>query len=162
MDSGTRRWRGFERAAELVGAPLRRELGSWERLVGPMLAAETALVGRDRHGVLRVAARNEAARREIVARADDIVAAFNLQAQALGAATVSGVACWVAVAFKEQVSAPATFGPRGARAPIAPVSDEVLAQAEREVAATAPHADPKLRASLVRWRARSLAQRGGS
>ncbi|TNF29335.1 MAG: DUF721 domain-containing protein, partial [Deltaproteobacteria bacterium] len=133
MTEPRRRWRGLERAGGMLPGDVSRALGSWERLVGPTLAAETAMVGVDATGVLRVAARNEAARRELLARSTDLLAAFNVQAQAMRRRPATGLVCWVAESFT-----PATVRTVRPRRPAPEALDpELLAQARAEVARTA-------------------------
>jgi|GEM_PF-2616253 len=154
MDETRRRWRGLERAAALLPRGVRAELGSWERLVGPTLAAETAMVGLDEAGVLRVAARNEAARQELLARSMDLLAAFNLQANAMGRRPATRVACWVASTFSVN---PARAVARR-RPPPPPIAPELLEEARAEVARLAPGVSPAIAESLARARARALAR----
>ena len=159
MGEGRRR-RGLEQVATVLPGPLRRELGSWEKLVGPTLAAETALVGRDPEGRLRVAVRNEAARHEIVARGGDLVAAFNTQARALGVPLATGVVCWVAASFSVPRLAAREAVPASQVAGAAGATPAALAAAGREGDAAAPGASPRLRETLVRWRACAIARAG--
>ncbi|PKN58140.1 MAG: hypothetical protein CVU56_07290 [Deltaproteobacteria bacterium HGW-Deltaproteobacteria-14] len=154
MDGPNRRWRGLERAAALLPRSVSRDLGSWERLVGPTLAAETAMVGLDPGGVLRVAARNEAARNDLVARSVDVLAAFNVMATAMKRRRATSLSCWVAASF--------TAAPRERQAharPPAPPDPGLLAQARVEAARLAPGADPEIAELLALWRARTLARR---
>lgn len=130
---------------------------TWDRLVGPTLAAESALVGLDGSGTIRVATRNETARRELLARADAIVAAFNAQADALRSRRAERLVCWVAAGFYKRREVAATT-PAAPRAPADPIE---LARARSEVSAIAPDVDPVLADALARIRARELARRGG-
>ncbi len=141
-DALPERWRAFEH--------------TWERLVGATLADATVLSGLSDDGRLRVMAMNDAARREVEARAHHIIASWNAVARSLGARLAGELVCWVRPGLVKR-RRPTLEAP-----PPPPIGADALAQAEAEVAGVA---DPALRAALARARARALesqATRGGA
>lgn len=161
-----RRAAGLLRAASLLpragrDPASRWASATWDRLVGPTLAAESALVGLDASGTIRVATRNDAARRELLARADAIVATFNAQADALRGRRAVGLACWVAADFYRPQPQVSEAGLAATSARAAPADPVEVDRARREVAAIAPGVEPGLADALARIRARGLARRRG-
>ena len=63
--------------------------------MGRTLGETTAVVDVNDEGQLRVMARNDAVRREVLARAEHIIAAWNTLARDRGGAVARGVVCWV-------------------------------------------------------------------
>ena len=95
MSARWRRYQGVRRVSDTMPKRFRGRRHTWEQLIGSALAQETVLVGLSPEGVLRVMARHDAARRELLARRAHVLAAWNQIAKSLGAAQASELACWV-------------------------------------------------------------------
>jgi hypothetical protein len=135
---------------EALPARFRGVRHHWRDLVGSTLAGETAMVGVTPEGALRVMAASDAARREILARADHLLASFNRIAAHVGARAASSIVCWVRTDLRPH---PKVARPSAPRASLDPASE---AQARRELEHLT---DRPLAERLARIRAQVLAER---
>lgn len=72
-----------------------RPLIPWHDVVGAALGTDTRFVDVDGDGRLRVIARNEATRRELLSRKEDLLATWNAVAARLDAKPALEVVSWV-------------------------------------------------------------------
>ncbi len=162
----TPRWRrrsGPSQVGEVLPTARWRRQPAWRRVVGRALAELTVPVDVDESGVLRVMAVNETARREVEARADHVIAAWNaVSAPVRGYA--ERLSCWVRPglaatdigsgrrAVAGGGAAAGSRGTSGARRPL--VSTDVRELAERRAGEVR---DDAVRAALADAMARWLA-----
>ena len=143
--------------AELIPRRFRPSQLAWRAAVGATLADVTREVGV-RDGVLRVVAANDAARREVEARCDHVLAAWNAAAGSVGARPARDLRCWVGatdVAAEPRAGRP---GPGPNPRTAAPVAPAFVAVAASEMAAVR---DPGVRAALIAARSRALSRGAG-
>lgn len=134
---------------ELLDAARGPAQAVWSRIVGSTLAREAALVGVGAAGGrLRVTAVNDTVRREIEARADFLLAAWNDVAAERGLSRASGIACRVDErvfsGMEPEIQPPAQKPP---------LEDRWVDAAEADIR---PMQDPEVRRAVVEARARSL------
>ena len=145
----TPRWRrrsGGSPAGALLPTARWRGGPTWRRVVGRTLAEVTVPVGVDESGTLRVMAQNEAARREILARGEHVVAAWNT----VRGEQASRLACWVREGLR-----PAAVGrTRRRRADPVVADPDMVARAEaRAQTVRAPEVRRALAEAMARWAA---------
>lgn len=149
-DAGRRRGQ-MTSVAELVQTVTPNHGVDWTGLVGTLLGGLTVPLGVNDAGVLRIMAVNDTARREIEARADDLVSVWNTAARLQEAREASSLQCWVREGLKPPAaSRDAAPLPSASR----PVPEDLRADAD---AMTGPVDDASVRAALVDMRAKALA-----
>jgi len=134
----------------------------WARVAGGALAEGSACLGVTASGELRVVAQNDATRRELLARADDLVSAYNLHARGLSLRPARVVVAWVGEVRHGHADGPGASLPAPGRTGVDPT---LLAESREEVDARWPGLPEATRAALAKLRAgaraRSLRQDGG-
>ena len=139
--------------ADLVRSVSSNHGVDWHGLVGALLGELTVPLGVNDVGVLRVMAVNETAMREVEARADSLMGAWNTAASLRGEREATSLQCWV----REGLRPPATE--RGGRVERpSPREIPVGLRADAE-ALTGPMGNASVREALVEMRAKSLATR---
>jgi hypothetical protein len=127
----------------------------WGVVVGATLAGLTVPLGVNDAGILRVMAVNETAERELQARAESLVAVWNLAAEREGTRLAQSLQSWVRDGLVTRSSA----GPPRERAVRAVVAKPTISERYRSDAdaMTGPVQDASVREALVEMRAKSLA-----